>query len=428
MPGVRAAGPDTSTSWQEEFEAYRLHISAVGVQVLDGYKLNYQMFADMLPQCVSAGLISEEDASFVLRGLSAGFDFKVDHLKMLGRRVHKNYTSAYEHKEKVHKAISKRVCTGKTLRLGAFSGKSTELPRGSGTVVPQGAVSKKYDPENVRPFSDHTKTQFNAAVDLSGLEHSLDTYNEISRELKPGYYMRVEDVDAAFPNLPLSPTIWRYMYVWWYDTDRPLADQDGPNTLYVHTFADFGAAPMPAIWDKFFRCVKAMATLEGVLTLPMPHYVDDNSVIGPTEVVVNTMADALGHYMEKLGVPFKSEKSRRAATLQLVLGFWWDATMRTRTLEGGKLELYCASFFAAAKARVLTLHEASMLFAGKTRLKLTGYTSLVLVCSLWMVTNSIIGCLPTSCLCACRRVWWRLKMRLLCCMGSATVLTWPSIT
>ena len=132
MPDVRAAGPDTSTTWQEDFETYRLHVSAVGVQVLDGYKLNYQAFADKLPKCVAAGLIGEEDASFVLRGLTAGFDFKVDHLKMLGRRVHKNYATALEHKEKVHKAISKRVETGKTLRLGAFSGRHTELPTGGG--------------------------------------------------------------------------------------------------------------------------------------------------------------------------------------------------------------------------------------------------------------------------------------------------------
>ena len=361
MPDVRAAGPDTSTTWQEDFETYRLHVSAVGVQVLDGYKLNYQAFADKLPKCVAAGLIGEEDASFVLRGLTAGFDFKVDHLKMLGRRVHKNYATALEHKEKVHKAISKRVETGKTLRLGEFTGRHTELPPGAGTVVPQGAVSKKYDPDSVRPFSDHSKTQFNAAVDLSGLEHSLDTYNEISRALKPGYFMRVEDVDAAFPNLPLSPSIWRYMYVWWYDTERPLAEQEGPNTLYVHTFADFGAAPMPAIWDKFFRCVKAMATLDGVLTLPMPHYVDDNSVIGPTEAEVNTMADALSRYMVELGVPFKGEKSRRAAIRQLVLGFWWDSVARTRTLEKAKLDLYRDSFLEAAKSRVLTLHELQVL-------------------------------------------------------------------
>ena len=92
------------------------------------------------------------------------------------------------------------------------------------------------------PFSDHTKTDFNGSVDMSGLGHSLNTYNEIAEVLQPGYYMRIEDVDGAFPSLPIAPSTWRYMYVWWYDVERPLEEQDRPNTLYVHTFADFGTA------------------------------------------------------------------------------------------------------------------------------------------------------------------------------------------
>ena len=102
--------------------------------------------------------------------------------------------------------------------------------------------------------------------------------------------MRVEDIDGAFPILPLAPDMWRYMYVWWYDVDRPLEGQTEPNTLYVHTFADFGTGMMPGIWDMFFRCVKAMARYEGVLTLPMPHYVDDNSLIGPDATEVDVEA------------------------------------------------------------------------------------------------------------------------------------------
>ena len=42
------------------------------------------------------------------------------------------------------------------------------------------------------------------------------------------------------------------MYVWWFDVDRPLEEQDAPNTLYMHVFADFGTGPLPGIWDTFF--------------------------------------------------------------------------------------------------------------------------------------------------------------------------------
>lgn len=354
-PDVRSVDTVTPDRWQDNFDLYRHYIGDVGVSHLAGYGLNLPLFEDKIPKCVAADLLSEVDAAFILHGLRHGFDLAVNHAKMLGRRVHKNYTSAYEHKEKVHNAILKRVVTGKTLRLGPFDGKSGDLPSGSGTVVPQGAVLKKYDTTSVRPISDHTKSQLNNSVDLTGLEHTLNTYNEISRALQPGYFMRIEDVDAAFPTLPLSPTVWRYMYIWWYDTERPLAEQDGPNTLYVHTFADFGSAPLPAIWDKFFRCVKAMALLDGVLTLPMPHFVDDSSIIGPSAEVTDAVAESLTAYMITLGVPFKSDKSRKAAVLQLVLGFWWDSTKRTRTLEDGKLALYLQHFREIANTRVVTL-------------------------------------------------------------------------
>ena len=190
-------------------------------------------------------MISDVDAAYVLHGLEYGFDLGVNHEMLRGKRVHKNYNTAFENKDKLHKALSKRVAAGKTIRLGAFDGTASGLPEGPGLVVPQGAVAKKLEPDTMRPISDHTKTGFNGAVDMTPLVHTLDTYNEIARELKPGYFMRVEDVDAAFPNLPLAPSVWKYMYVWWYDENHPLSEQTGPNTLYVHVFADFGRH----VWD-----------------------------------------------------------------------------------------------------------------------------------------------------------------------------------
>ena len=82
------------------------------------------------------------------------------------------------------------------------------------------------EPDSARPFSDHTKTGFNPACDIGFLDHTLDTYNEIARELKPGYSMRVEDIEGAYTVLPLAPKVWKYMYVWWYDVDLPLEDQE----------------------------------------------------------------------------------------------------------------------------------------------------------------------------------------------------------
>ena len=145
----------------------------------------------------------------------------VDESKLKGKRVHRNYRSAFESKVKVHEALKKRVGNGRTLKLGDFYGKASELPGSQGCTVPQGAVPKRLEPDAARPFSDHTKTGFNSACDVDWLKHSLNTYAEIAQELKPGYFMRVEDIDGAYTLLPLAPKVWKYMYVWWYDVDRP---------------------------------------------------------------------------------------------------------------------------------------------------------------------------------------------------------------
>ena len=347
----------TSGSLHGVLEEFGTMVYENGVAFLRGSSINLSEFKSKLPAAVEAGLVSKIDSDYVLHGLEFGFDLHVDESKMKGKRVWRNFRSAYESKSKVHAALMKRVASGKTARLGEFHGKSSDLPGDQGCTVPQGAVPKRLEPDAARPFSDHTKTGFNAACDVEFLKHSLDTYNEISAELRPGYFMRVEDIDGAYPLLPLHPSVWKYMYVWWFDTERPLEEQTEPNTLYVHLFADFGTAALPGIWDKFFRCLKAMAVLEGVLTLPMPHFVDDNSLIGPDPVEVDSVAEKVGEYFAKCGVSFKELKSRHAAVLQLVLGFWWDSVARTRTLESEKLEEYLAHFEVMARRKVITLHE-----------------------------------------------------------------------
>ena len=177
--------------------------------------------------------------------------------------------------------------------------------------------------------------------------------------------------DAAFPILPLHPRVWNHMLIWWYDVDRPLDEQEGPNTLYCHIFADFGTAPLPGIWDLFWKAIKAMAVYDKVLTLPMPHFVDDNTIVGPTAEVVDAVGESLSDYVEKLGAPFKRLKTRRAATLQLVLGFWWDSVLRTRTLEEEKLKIYIDYLLEMAGKQVVTLSELRVLLGRMHRASMT---------------------------------------------------------
>merc|ERR1739848_446640 len=114
-------------------------------------------------------------------------------------RIFRNYKSALLNKGTVTDALKSRVDSGKTLKLGAWHGDPAQLPTTDGCVVPLGAVPKKLEPDKIRPVSDHTKTGLNSALDLTKVKHTLNTYDEIAAAFKPGYYMRVEDVDGACP-------------------------------------------------------------------------------------------------------------------------------------------------------------------------------------------------------------------------------------
>ena len=96
----------------------------------------------------------------------------------------------------------KRVHLGKTLDLGVWSHALAAALKDtftSSAIFPVGATPKPLEPTELRPTDDHTRTGFNAASSLDFLRHSLDTYNEIAWFLRQDYFMRVSDVDAAFP-------------------------------------------------------------------------------------------------------------------------------------------------------------------------------------------------------------------------------------
>ena len=83
------------------------------------------------------------------------------------------------------------------------------------------------------------------------------------------------------------------------------------------------------------------------------------------------MGEALSDYVEGLGAPFKRLKTRRAAMLQLVLGFWWDSVARTRTLEEEKLKIYIDYLLEMAGKRTVTLSELRVLLGRMHRASMT---------------------------------------------------------
>ena len=143
-----------------------------------------------------------------------------------------------------------------------------------------------------RLASDHTRTGVNKATDMSSLSYSLETYKLIAAFLKSGYFMAVSDVDAAYTNLPLAPSIWRFFLFRFAPASSSSAYS--ANHLYVNLFADFGTAGAPGTFKIFFEdVIMSMARSEQVVSVPTPIYVDDIQFIDESAAVADSEMEAL---------------------------------------------------------------------------------------------------------------------------------------
>ena len=330
-----------------------------GACTLPGVSIAYDLFMPIMMRAVARGYVKQEQADFVANGLRYGFDLGVDVSKLRGRRLFRNYPTAVEARAAVSKATRARVEQGKTLRLFPFRAEDRAvLDRWpSWRIFPMGAVPKPMEPGAMRPFSDHTKTGMKDATDLELFRHTLTALEDISKFLKHMFYMRVSDVDAAFPLLPIAPRLWRFMMFVWFDVQA--GNEEGMLTwLYVHVCGDFGSAGLPGTWKIFFTdVVMGMARSELVLTLEAPIYVDDISLIGELQRMVDSEGVALTAFLRMLGIYIKEIKDRAAAQVQLALGFWWDSINRTRTLSERKQQEYVAMLREFETRRTLSLRE-----------------------------------------------------------------------
>ena len=166
--------------------------------------------------------------------------------------------------------------------------------------------------------------------------------------------MRMGDVSDAFPLLPLAPALWVFFLFWWFD----VSGESREMWLYAHLNGDFGASGLPGTWKLFFTDVMVgVARSEGVLTLEMPVFVDDCSLIGEHAQHVDREGVDFRIWLKAHGVTMKELKERVAAQLQLALGFWWDSVQRTRTLQEQKLHAYLQMLDDFSQRRTLALRE-----------------------------------------------------------------------
>ena len=352
--GGLVAEPVTALS---EYYAMRDVVETGNACDLPGVGIKYGPFLECMWRSVSRGFVDKDKALFCAEGLKSGFMCGVDVNLMTGHRWFKNYPPAIEARHAVTIANNQRVATGKTLALGVWSAGLGSLVRSAfraTAIAPLNAVPKPMEPDKVRPTTDHTRTGFNAATSLEFLGHSLDTYNEIAHFLKSDYFMHVSDVDSAFPMLPFHWSLWPFLLTRFFS-----ADNTDSLTLFMHVCGDFGTRGMPGVFKIFFSDVVVnMARSEGVLTLPMPIYVDDMALIGQFKrVVLAEMQMFQAWALLVCGVVFKIIKDRVAAKRQLMIGFWWCSQSLTRTLPEIKLKQYVDMLAVMAGRKKYSLHD-----------------------------------------------------------------------
>ena len=329
-----------------------------GACALPGCTIKYASFVQVMWKAVQRGFVRHDEATFVADGLRYGFKLGVDTDKMRGHRQFNNYKSSIDSAASVSKAIQERVDNHKTLDLGPSTPEIELSIRkffAASCIFPMGAVGKSVEEyvNEKRPTDDHARSGLNAATDMKGLRYSLNTYRQIAEGFLKNFYMRVSDVKGAFPILPLHPGIWPFFFFRFYKNGNVHARH-----LYLHLFADFGAAGTPGTFKIFFDVVVLMARSEEILTLPMTVYVDDLQSFGPERLSVDAEMEKFHYFGENTcGVFFKWLKDRKAAQCQMALGFWWDSRTLTRCLVQEKVDSYLFAFGEVLTCKTMSLVE-----------------------------------------------------------------------
>ena len=344
-----------------------------GACSLPGVSIDYDRLIPLIKRAVARGFVDMIAADFVMHGLWYGFDLGIDTDMLKGKQRFRNYPTALEARPYVSKATRSRLEAHKTICLGEWEvWQRDALPWSTWRIFPLGAVPKPLEPTEMRPVSDHTRTGLKDATDMTFLKHSLNAYEEIATFLKQGFFLRVGDVEGAFPLLPLAPRLWPYFLFHWWDVTAPDDDVHAKWCLYVHVCGDFGAAGLPGTWKVFFSdVIVGVARSESILSLPMVVYVDDTGTIGADQGQADREGVAFREFLKQLGIYMKELKERAAATLQLMLGFWWDSLSQTRTLEERKFCDYLEMLRECEGKRSLTLRDMQRLAGRMQRALMT---------------------------------------------------------
>ena len=259
-------------------------------------------------------------ASFIQRGLTAGFRIGF-HPSRVDLQTHRrNHPSAYNHPEVVHSAIQAEVHAGRLVPVAHPVHTS-----------PMGLVPKSYSrPGEFRLILDLSSPKGHALNDsidpeLCSLKYSAIDQAILFRCFGTGCSLAKFDLSSAYRRVPVHPL------------DQPLLGLTWDGTTYIDKALPFGLRSAPKTFSAVADAIAWAIMTQG--TSGFIHYLDDFLLIGPpgTETTNRHLATAI-ETCGNLGFPVADHKTVTASTTITFLGIQIDSVAGTVSLPLEKLQ------------------------------------------------------------------------------------------
>ena len=275
------------------------------------------------------GLATHPDKQFVdtiidhaLYGAPMGYSGPRNH------RIHKNWPSAYKHREAVESIISRDISRGR--KLGPYS----HPPLINFVGSPMGAFERSTTGKH-RVIYDLSWPPTHSVNDHINIDCSLhyvtvDTAVSMVKKYGQGALMARLDIEDAFKNIIVHPDDWDLLGTTW---DRVGSDGTITKEYYIDTVLPFGARSSPKLFDNFARALEFIMKVNGVKDVI--HYLDDYFTVGPPDMsICASNLHTMRSVCEQVGFKVQNKKVLGPANKLEFLGIEIDSVrMETRITQ-----------------------------------------------------------------------------------------------
>jgi hypothetical protein len=282
----------------------------------------------------------------VPKGLRDGFTVGLENFTLRSSFIPKNHSSASEHESFLLQKYDSEISAGRVSR--GYSLAALEELMGPIRTAPIGVVASA---DKLRVIIDHSFPDKNAGVDLDSLPRSPDgklildasttsvnsvtdlteftcdwgTFSDcwlLVAEAPEGTQAAVFDVESAFRNLPLHPSVRRFLAI-------RLLDK-----IHIDHCLNFGHSPSPAVWGRVADAMAWILKHHGVEALlkwvddfvffryPVAGSSSPNWVYSYDESLLHSVAN-------RLSWPWSPSKCFPFSFSFKYIGFLWDLQART---------------------------------------------------------------------------------------------------